>query len=63
MINGVIRFILSVTGIDIKLLCLPASPEQMEMQELNFCESQNKIAGSQYNKRFTIWELGKNKFT
>jgi hypothetical protein len=34
-----------------------------EMQELNFCGSQNKITGLQYGKRFAIWKLGKNRFT
>jgi hypothetical protein len=61
--NVVMLFILSITGGDTKMLCLFACPIQMEMQDLNLCGSQSKIIVSQYRKRFTIWELGKNKFT
>jgi hypothetical protein len=46
-----------------KVLRLFACPFVREMQALNLCGNYNKIAGSQYGKRFTIWELGKNKFT
>jgi hypothetical protein len=34
----------------------------MYEQELNLCNSQNKIVDSQYRKKFSICELGKNKF-
>jgi hypothetical protein len=59
----VMLFILSVIDVDSKVLCLFAYPVQTEMQKLNFDGSQNKIIGSQYRKKYTIWELGKNKFT
>jgi hypothetical protein len=59
----VMLFILSATGIDMKVLYLFACQVQTEMQELNLCGNQSKIPGSQYGKIFTIWELGKNKFT
>jgi hypothetical protein len=63
MINVVMLFILSAIGFGIRLLCLLTNPEQTEMRNLNLCGTQSKIAGSQYRKNFTIWELGKNKFT
>jgi hypothetical protein len=59
MMNIVMLFILSATGINTKMLCLSACPVQTEMQELNLCDTQNKIAGSQYRKIFTIWEWGR----
>jgi hypothetical protein len=57
------RFILNATGVGIKMLFLFACPVQMEMLELNRCDNQCKITGLPYRKRFTVWELGKNKFT
>jgi hypothetical protein len=63
MLNAVIRFILSVVEIDIRMLCLSASPLHEKTQHQNFCYGRGKIVASQYRKRYTIWELGKNKFT
>jgi hypothetical protein len=47
-------FIWGATGIDAKALCLFACPVQTDMQELNLCGGQNKIAGLKYGKKFTI---------
>jgi hypothetical protein len=62
MMIVVMLFILSATGVSAKALRLFVFSFVREMQALNLCGN-NKIAGSQYRKKFTIWELGKNKFT
>jgi hypothetical protein len=58
----IILFVSGVLGFYIERLRLIAYPVQMEMQEIESCYRQSKIAGSQCRKRFSIWELGKNKF-
>ncbi|MDR1225947.1 MAG: hypothetical protein LBK47_03500 [Prevotellaceae bacterium] len=63
MINTVIRFILSAVEADVRLLYLPASLLQEKISRQNLCGKQRTITAPQYRKRFTIWELGKNKFT
>jgi hypothetical protein len=63
MVIVVMLFILSATGFGEKALRLFACPVQTDMQELNLCSGQNKIVDLKYRKKFTIWELGKNKFT
>jgi hypothetical protein len=60
MMNTAMLFILIATGFYIKQLSFPV---QMEMQYLNHYCSQSKIPASQYRKKLTIWELGKNRFT
>ncbi|MDR1116136.1 MAG: hypothetical protein LBL33_08345 [Tannerella sp.] len=63
MLDAVIRFILSAVGIDVRMLCLSASPLHEKTLRQNFCYGRGKMVASQYRKRYTIWELGKNKFT
>jgi hypothetical protein len=63
MMNIVIRFILSAIEIRIRLLCLSVNSMQEKMHRQNLCYKPYKITVSQYRKKFTIWELGKNKFT
>jgi hypothetical protein len=63
MMIVVMLFILNVTGVDEKALHLFAFLFVKEMQALNLCGGQKKIAGLKYRKKFTIWELGKNRFT
>jgi hypothetical protein len=58
MVIVVMLFILGATGLGEKVLRLFAFSFVREMQALNLCGNYNKIAGSQYGKRFTIWELG-----
>lgn len=52
-----------MTRLYLKCLNLPMSSEQIEIQELYSCCLKNKTTASHYSKRFTIWELGENKFT
>jgi hypothetical protein len=59
----VIGFILSVIGVGIRFLCISVYSLQEEKLQQNLYCMQYKIAASQYRKRFTVWELGKNKFT
>jgi hypothetical protein len=53
-------FILDAIGF---YLYMPVSSLQAKVQELNRYCRPNKIPGSQYRKKLSIWELGKNKFT
>jgi hypothetical protein len=57
MLNAVIRFILK------RILCLSASSLYKKTLYQNFCYERGKMVASQYRKRYTIWKLGKNKFT
>jgi hypothetical protein len=59
---SLILFILRTIEINIRQLCLSVSPQQ-EILWQHLCCKQCKIVMSQYKKIFTIWELGKNKFT
>jgi hypothetical protein len=63
MVIVVMLFILGATGVGMKAFRLFAFSFVREMQALNLCGGQKKIAGLKYGKKFTIWELGKNKFT
>jgi hypothetical protein len=63
MMIVVMLFIWGATGFGEKALRLFVFPFVEEMQALNLCGGQKKIAGLKYGKKFTIWELGKNKFT
>jgi hypothetical protein len=58
-----VLFIYDMTRLYLKCLNLPMSSEQIEIQELYSCCLKNKTTASHYSKRFTIWELGENKFT
>jgi hypothetical protein len=63
MIIGLMLFYICCSRVFYKAVMRASISFISDMLELNLCGSQSIIVTLQYKKRFTIWELGKNKFT
>jgi hypothetical protein len=58
MLFGLILFIFEIAAFCTRYMNLPANT-----QGLVFCARHSQKVDPQHKKNFTIWELGKNKFT
>jgi hypothetical protein len=56
-------FVLWIMGFLMKSLFLPSYRQCERRQKVNLYGNKCKMFHSQYNKKITIWLLGKNKFT